>query len=178
MQPCLHPHGCNSRGHRLSLCPDCLHSQTLSTFILDSSVLFFSPLTHLIACLIESLFHYISRNCIHSHAFAIRHYPTLSPSYTPRLQPSYDLTSLYNPSPSSNKFSTVSCSGSTSYHTSIPLVVHFPSPYTTCCRLRLNLPPLGVHSSPLPHHTRWPYPPHSLLVIHTPYNTIFTRKTI
>ena len=57
MQPYLHPHGSNSRGHCLSLCPNCLHSQTLSSLILDSSVLIFSPLLHLLTCLIEFLFH-------------------------------------------------------------------------------------------------------------------------
>ena len=56
MQPCLHPYRCNSRGHCLGLCPNCLHSQTLSYFLLVSSVLIFSPLLHLMTYLIEFYF--------------------------------------------------------------------------------------------------------------------------
>ena len=138
----------------------------LSSLSLVSCFLVLVTSTHIINWL---LLHYTSHNCIHNHVFTSRHHYMLFLSYTPRLKPSYSPASLYNSSPSPNKFFVVSCSKFASCHTSIPLAGHFPSPRPARPpRVCLNPLPLGPLSSPLPCRTLWMYPLCSLSIIHIP----------
>ena len=168
MQPCLHPHGYNSRGCPLSSCADCLQSQTLSSFILVSSVLLFSPLLHLITCLIE--FHFITHHvatstltpslvdtamlCSCPTCLDWSYHITWCPCTThPRLQTSYPWSLAVCPPLSTHLFPWLDASP-----------VHTPPVHATCvwtCRW-------WAHTLSLFTTAQWPYLPRSLPIIRTP----------